>query len=228
MSDADSFIEEVTEEVRRDRLFATLRKYGWIAIVAVLGLVGTAAWTEWQKAQQQAAAQAFGDALDDAVAISDPVARAAAVAAIPADEASARALKTMMQAADLGNSGQVDEARAMLQAIAADDAVPAIYRNMATIKALMLPGDTPAADRIAALEPLSAPGAPFRPTALEMIAMAHVDAGEAAKAVELLRQLITEPGASDGMRQRAGNMIVALGFPVIPEEASTSAPSSDG
>ena len=40
MSDTDSFIDEVTEEVKRDRLFATMRKYGWIAVLIVLLLVG--------------------------------------------------------------------------------------------------------------------------------------------------------------------------------------------
>ena len=40
MSETDSFIDEVNEEVRRDRLYAALRRYGWIAIVAVLAIVG--------------------------------------------------------------------------------------------------------------------------------------------------------------------------------------------
>ncbi|MFD1808819.1 hypothetical protein ACFSHQ_13850 [Gemmobacter lanyuensis] len=40
MSNPESFIDEVTEEVRRDKLFATFRKYGWIGILAVLGIVG--------------------------------------------------------------------------------------------------------------------------------------------------------------------------------------------
>ena len=31
MSDTDSFIDEVTEEVRRDALFAQFRRYGWHA-----------------------------------------------------------------------------------------------------------------------------------------------------------------------------------------------------
>ena len=34
MSNPDSFIDEVTEEVRRDRLFAVFRKYGWIGVLA--------------------------------------------------------------------------------------------------------------------------------------------------------------------------------------------------
>ena len=40
MSDTDSFIEEVTEEVRRDQLYKYVRKYGWIAIALVVGVVG--------------------------------------------------------------------------------------------------------------------------------------------------------------------------------------------
>ena len=60
MSNPDSFIEEVTEEVRRDRLFAAFRKYGWIGGLVVLGIVGGAAWNEWQK--NQAAARAQGAA----------------------------------------------------------------------------------------------------------------------------------------------------------------------
>ena len=37
VSDTDSFIAEVNEEVRREQLYGYLRKYGWIAVVAVLG-----------------------------------------------------------------------------------------------------------------------------------------------------------------------------------------------
>ena len=48
MSNNESFIDEVTEEVRRDRLFAMFRKYGWIGVVLVLGVVGGAAYTDWQ------------------------------------------------------------------------------------------------------------------------------------------------------------------------------------
>ena len=40
VSDTDSFIEEVTEEVRRDRLYKFLRKYAWVGILAVVTIVG--------------------------------------------------------------------------------------------------------------------------------------------------------------------------------------------
>ena len=50
MSNPASFIDEVTEEVRRDRLFAAFRKYGWIGLLLVILVVGGAAYNEWSKA----------------------------------------------------------------------------------------------------------------------------------------------------------------------------------
>ena len=87
MSNPDSFIEEVTEEVRRDRLFNLMGRYGWIAIAAVVLLVVGAAYNEWQKARDTAAARAFGDAVLTAIEAPTPEERAAGLAAIQADDA---------------------------------------------------------------------------------------------------------------------------------------------
>ena len=64
VSDTDSFINEVTEEVRRDQLYGYLRKYGWIAAVAVVAIVGTAAYVEYSKATAAAEAQDGGRRLN--------------------------------------------------------------------------------------------------------------------------------------------------------------------
>ena len=57
MSNPESFIEEVNEEVRRDRLYGLLRRYGWIAVLAILLIVGGAAYSEYRKAQARAQAE---------------------------------------------------------------------------------------------------------------------------------------------------------------------------
>ena len=54
MSNPDSFIDEVNEELKRDRLFAGIRKYGWIAVLAVVVAVGATSWNEWRKARDEA------------------------------------------------------------------------------------------------------------------------------------------------------------------------------
>ena len=39
MSNNDSFIDEVNDEVRRDRLYGMVRRYGWIAVVLIALIV---------------------------------------------------------------------------------------------------------------------------------------------------------------------------------------------
>ena len=78
MSDTDSFIDEVNEEVRRDRFYFMLKRYGWIAVLAVILLVGGAAWNEYQKAQARAEAETLGDAMFAALSAEDTAARASA------------------------------------------------------------------------------------------------------------------------------------------------------
>ena len=91
MSDTDSFIDEVTEEVRRDRLYGYLRRYGWIGIVVVVLIVAGATWSEYRKAQTEAEAEALGDAIIAAMSREDAADRAAAVAEITAESPGSRA-----------------------------------------------------------------------------------------------------------------------------------------
>jgi len=82
VSDTDSFIEEVNEEVRREKLYGYVRQYGWVAIIAVLGVVGATGFIEYQKAATAGAAQQLGDRVIKAVAVDDLPGRAKALAEI--------------------------------------------------------------------------------------------------------------------------------------------------
>ncbi|MEM9242349.1 MAG: hypothetical protein AAGB07_20465, partial [Pseudomonadota bacterium] len=82
MSDTDSFIEEVTEEVRREKLFRMVKRYGWIAVLLVILLVGGATWNELRKASEREAAQNFGDAIIAALSPEDRLERADALTAL--------------------------------------------------------------------------------------------------------------------------------------------------
>ena len=130
MSNTDSFIDEVTEEVRREKLFGYLRRYGWIGVACVLLLVGGAAFNEYRNAQARDAAQAAGDALIDALEENDPAARAAALEAIPVDGAGA-AVTMLLRAAAQQDAGDVAGASATLNALVVDADAPRMYRELA-------------------------------------------------------------------------------------------------
>ena len=128
MSDTDSFIDEVTEEVRRDRLFGYFRRYGWIPAVIIVALVGGTAYNEWSKAQLEQAAQVRGDALLDALELEDTAEQAAAFRAIAREEEDALAAKL------LAAGVETEQAADLLKSVAADEAQPQYIRDLARLK----------------------------------------------------------------------------------------------
>jgi len=210
VSQSDSFIDEVTEEVRRDRLYRLARRYGWIVVLVLVAAIGAAGYAEWRKAQAEAAAQALGDRLHAALDGTSPASRAAALAEIEAD-GTAGALVAMLQAtarapADALAAGET------LEAVVARGDVPAVYRDAAALKAAML-RDNPVLneERLALLEPLTAPGAPLRLLALEQAALVHLEMGARAEARSRLQQVAEDAEASAGQRQRVGQLLTVLG-----------------
>jgi hypothetical protein len=209
LSNPDSFIDEVTEEVRRERMFSYLRRYGWIGIAIVLLIVGGAAYTEWNKAQTAANSQAFGDAILAALDQPDAEARHAALTAVEAEGDRSAVLDLLLASDPATNRAG---ALAALEHAASDASLPASYRDLAVLRRVILVGaDLPLADRRALLDGIAAAGRPFRPLALEQMAYLSVEAGETEAAITQLRALTTDQEAPAGLRQRAQQMIVALG-----------------
>lgn len=210
MSESDSFIEEVSEEVRRDKLFQLFRRYGWIAIGLVLLLVGGAAFREYRLAQDRAAAEQVGDQLMGALRIEDAAERSAALTAVEAD-GDIGAVVSLLQAATDQDAEKAGQARAQLEALAADSSLSPRYRDLAQLKLVLLDREADPASRIATLGPLAAPGAPYRLLAEEQIAMAEIDQGDVESAIARLRNIRADLEVTAGLRQRATDVIVALG-----------------
>jgi hypothetical protein len=209
LSNPESFIDEVTEEVRRDKLFKAFRKYGWIGVVLVLGVVGGTVWNEWQKATANARAEAFGDAVSAALDLPDPAARRAALAAVPADGAQA-AIQQLLLASD----PEDDKAAtlAALDAVIADPAQTPLYRDLATLRRVVVAGsDMPVGDRRTALEGIAVAGRPFRVLAQEQLAYLLIEEGQKDAAIAALQALAQDQEASPALRGRVGQVIVALG-----------------
>lgn len=212
MSDTDSFIEEVTEEVRKDQLYGYFKKYGWIAGVLIALIVGGAVYSEWSKSNAETAAQARGDAISAALDKEAAADQIAALENIGENSGPASILLAFQKAAILSEDGQNDAASAVLDAIVNDASASQIYRDMAQFKALILRGkNMDHGKRMASLQTLATPGNPFRPLALEQIAVALLDAGDVQGSITQLTQLLNEPDISAGIRQRAVQLLVSLG-----------------
>ena len=209
MSNPDSFIDEVTEEVRRDRLYAAMRKYGWIAILAVVLIVGGASWNEWRKAAHDARAEAFGAGLTAALEQTG-AARADAVKAL-----SATGGQIAIQDLFLADGLDKTTSLAALDRLANDATQSQIYRDLATLRRVMLAGtEMPLADRRTALEGIA--GRSLGILAREQLAYLMIEDGKKDDAIAALIALVQDQAAPGGLVARARQAITSLGG-TLPE-----------
>ncbi len=219
MSDTDSFISEVSEEVRKDVLFGYVKRYGWIVALVILGLVGGAAYSEWTKAQSTAAARATGDALLAALNEEDTAVQSEMLTAIVA-EGPESAVVGLLTAAAQQEAGDNTAAVTTLQSVAADTTLPQIYRDVAIFKSTLVDTASDPAARRQTLQSLASPGLPFRLLAQEQLALMDISDGNTDAAIATLRAIIEDAAVTRGLRERSQTLIVALG-----EELEPAAPT---
>lgn len=212
MSNSDGFIEEVTEELRRDQMMAKLKKYGWIGVLAVLLIVGGAAFSEYRQAQERAQAEGLGDVLLTALDMTAADQRATALGAVDASTPQAAALVSLLAASAQASAGEVEAAIASLDAVSANADVAPMYREIAQFKALTLQADTlDVAARKQGFEALVSAGGALRMLAQEQLALIAVEEGDKSGAIAAYQAILSDALVTPDLQQRAMQVIVALG-----------------
>ncbi len=222
MSQSDSFIDEVTEELRRDQLFRALKRWGWIGVLAVVALVGAATYREISTNRDLAAARDFGDAVIAALDLPDAEARSAAFAEITPSRSNQEVLLAFIRASDLSESDPVAAAAALRAIADAPDLLPR-YRDLALLRAHILAALEDQGLVDATLARLAEDGAPFAGIAREMQALELLKAGDKEGAIAALEALFEQSVVTLSQRQRISALIFALqsGATITGQSASS-------
>ena len=205
MSETDSFIAEVTEDVRRDRLFGLFRRFGWIPAALIVIIVSGTAYNEWSKSKADKLAQVRGDALLAAMDTVDEVARASALNEI-ASQGSENIVAQMLAA-----GGKDENSINFLNAVIINTDQPEYIRDLAKLKLTMIPGAQTKEQKLKTLDVLSQPGGIYRNAAVEILVAFELELGNPNKAIEFLKSHIQDAGASRAQVQRMAELLVALG-----------------
>jgi hypothetical protein len=205
---------EIDEELRRDNLLKLWSRYGrYVIAVAVAALViagGIVAWRDHQLTERRAQSTRYAGAL--ALARDGKEADAIKVFAAIAQEGRGYGVLASFEEAGLvAKSGNRDAAIADYDRIAADDDLDPGLRGLALLLSVMqgLPG-ADSGKTVQRLAPLTETGNPWRPTALELTALARLKSGDKSGALDLYKGLADDLTAPPSLRARAAEMAAAL------------------
>ncbi|PDH58526.1 MAG: hypothetical protein CNE94_03160 [Rhodobacteraceae bacterium MED-G07] len=213
MSDTDNFIEEVSEEVRRDRLYNFFRKYAWVGVLVVLTIVGGTAFLEYQKATVKSKAEKVGSAVMKALERSDEKERAELLANIESSNPEVKSIVAMLKAAEEIALQNYAAASKSLKTISEDSSIGQIYRDIAEFKFLLLSHDrVEDALLLTGFEKLASPGNPFRLLAEEQIAIIELKNRDNDAAVAKLRSILEDAELTDTIRQRVTQLLISIGI----------------
>lgn len=211
MSD-DSFIREVDEELRSDRMKSIWTRFGkYIIALAVLIVLGTAAdrgYEYWQESQASKSGDAFLAALNLAREGRQDEALEA-LRGLESDGYGAYAALARMRAATvLADSGDYQAAISDFSTIGNDRGVPAAIRDIARVRAAYLLVDHGSYEDVAVqVEVLSGADNPMRHSAREALGLAAWKQGELIQARQWFQQIAGDTGVPAGVSQRAQLML---------------------
>ena len=210
----DTFIREVDEELRGERLRGIWKRFGPYVIGAAIAVVLIVAvnegWSWWQRTTAADASDRYYAALELAEQ-GDVAAAQTALEAIADDGSSGYAtLARFREAALHARVGERAEAIAAYDALATSAANPRL-RELALVLAayLLVDEGDPAAVR-QRVGGLAVEGGPMRNAAREAIGLALFSAGENAAALDSFEQIVNDPLAERFIRERVQIYIAQL------------------
>jgi hypothetical protein len=218
-NDGETFLREVDEELRRERVTKFFTRYGWWVLAGVVLLLGAVAGAIWWQAHRAEAVGAEGETLVDALSSIEAGNRAAAAPKIAQLSQSRvtgyRAAALFTRANTETAAGNTPAAIATLHAISQDQDLDEMYRQAALIRQTMLEFDTlPPRAVIQRLAPLARAGSPWLGSAGEMVGAAHLKMHRPDLAGPVFAAIARDERAPDTVRARSLQMAGSLGIDV--------------
>ena len=216
---SDTFVREVDENLRRDRMRDFAKQYGgWLIAAVVLFLAASGGFIYWQQYKQQRSEHQVEQLAEVFKTIGSGD---TATASKQLDDLSqsgskgVRATALFTRGAVAIQQNNVKLAIAKYREIAGDDGLPKAYRDAALIRQTALEFDQlQPQETIARLEPLAKPGEPWFGSAGELTALALAKQGKRAEAGQLFAAIARDNTVPSSIRERAMQLAASFGVDI--------------
>ena len=228
-NESDSFIQEVDEGLREERLIAQAKRYAPFAIGGLIALLaGIGGWQFWRGEMLNAAqrqSDAFAAALQQAASGDVDAAKAAFEQLATRGPRVYRIMARLEHAALLQSQGDLQAALTEFDEIAADARDP-VVRASAQMRAAYLVADTQDFQAVQArVQPIIDGGGRLSFLAQELLAVEAWEAGETDIARDALENMRLAFDAPEGVRQRAELALAVLGPAPAPAAQDAAEPA---
>jgi hypothetical protein len=215
----ETFVKEVDENLRRDRVLDFFKEKGSWLVGGVILFLAVCAGIIWYQQHRENVAEAEVEQLAQTYKdiASGNTSKAPQQLDALADSGSkaVRATALFTRAAVALQQNDDKSATAIFKKIADDSSFPDAYRNAALIRQTALEFDGMQPQQvIARLEPLAKPGNPWFGSAGEMTALALIKAGKQKEAGQLFATIAKDKSVPDSIRNRAIQISGSLGADV--------------
>jgi hypothetical protein len=213
--DDESFFREVDEDYRREQTIKFFQDYGAYFIAGAFVILALAGGYTIQHNRRVSRAAAGGDALTNAMLLSDAGKQDDAQKALAslADKGPGayRVVARLHAAAESVAKNQLDAARADYRVVASDGTAPQDLREFAQIQLASLSVDKEGYDALARdLGALRSGTSRWRFAAKEILGLAAFKENRTIDAERLFGEIVSDGEAPQGLRQRAEVMLTLL------------------
>lgn len=224
----DVFLREVDDALREAELKSILSRYGKpIGGAIAAGLVMLAGYLWWDNSTKQAA----GERSEQATIALDKLEAGNAAAALADLESltkdgsdGSKAAAAMTRAAILVQQGRAEDGAKAFAAIAADEAAPQAYRDLATIREVSLRFEAMQPQQVIdRLKPLAVPGNAWFGSAGELVGMAYLKLGKPDQAGPLFAAIGKNTEVPTTLRTRMRQVAGQLGYDAGTEDVAAPA-----
>lgn len=217
----DVLIREIDEAVREDAVYDFMRNHGvkvlGVVLLGLAGLGGYMIWDHYAERGLEQQSETLVGALDYADQ-GDFKTAAEKVAPLLGDDntSGARTAARFVQASAAIEAGDNAKASGIYKQIVADADAPPALRDLARIRDVTINYDRmKPADVIAQLGPLAKAGNPYLGSAGELVAMAHLEAGNRMQAGKVFAAIAADESQPESLRSRARQMAGLMGVDAV-------------
>ena len=206
MSENESFIAEVTEEVRRDKLYLLLKRYGWIPVIVIITVILTSIFIEIRNNAKVIEAENLGDLLASSLSGDTEV---KAILSNDISNAPKSLLTLLLEAKILENKLEYQTAIAAYETVLSRGEIPTSLRDFIKFKLVLLVNDDPIRVKKLIGELINPDGS-FHLLALEQKVLIEIGEKRWNEAIANLNLILADPEVSQGMISRATQIKKAI------------------